>query len=149
MRTVLFLLGAMCLVAAGCSDVPRSKIHGTITYKGKPLTNATVTFFSSDNMTHMAVLTDSGTYTVQGVPRGPVKVTVQSDVPRPASRANPGRAAFGDVPAETKDGKRDPEPSPEAKATWPIVPPNYNDPAKSGLSFELKEENQEWSVDLK
>jgi hypothetical protein len=148
MRNICLAVGLLVLVASGCGDVPRSKIHGTIKYQGKPLTNATVTFFSSDNMTHMAILNPDGTYTVDRVPRGKVKVCIQSDVPRPASKGNPKPKGFGEVPAETKDGKRDPVPE-EAKATWPILPPNYNDPDKSGLSFELKEADQEWSVELK
>jgi hypothetical protein len=147
-RISCFLFGVVLLIA-GCGDTPRSKIHGTIKYQGKPLTNATLTFFAKDNSTHMAILNPDGTYTVDRVPRGPIKVSIQSDVPRPASKGQFAKG-FGEMPAETKDGKRDPAPGPaEPKATWPIVPANYNDPEKSGLSFELKEPDQEWSVELK
>jgi hypothetical protein len=125
--------------------VARSDIHGVIQYEGKPVTDATVIFIASDNKTHLARLKEDGSYHVTGVAQGPVKVSIQSSAPRVAPRADP-RSEYGKVGvAEAKDAAR---PRPVAPAGT-VIPAIYQDPEKSGLAFDLKEVNQEWSIDLK
>jgi hypothetical protein len=146
-------LGAAALVAAvvltGCGgDVPRGRVHGTIKHQGKPLKDATLIFVASDNKTHSAQLKPDGTFEVSGVAYGPVKASIQPLLPRSAVKADPdpkrpqtGKAGVVDEKASFKP----PEDQPKA----PHFLAQYTDAEKSGLTFELKQSDQEWSVDLK
>lgn len=150
MRILKFAAALVAAVAlAGCGDVPRGRIHGTVTYQGKPLTDATVIFIAKDNQTHLADLKADGSYEVTGVAYGPVKVSVQQAQARVASKADPtaGGAAKSGV-VDEKAGKA-PPPPPQPKVSGPRLPALYTDPDKSGLTFELKEPDREWSADLK
>ena len=83
MRFVLLAAGvAAAVVLAGCGgDVPRGRVHGTVTVNGRPLTGATVIFLASDNKTHVVDLKSDGTFDVPGVAFGTVKVSVQATAP--------------------------------------------------------------------
>lgn len=152
MRFVLVAAAvAAAVVLTGCSgDVPRGRVHGTIKLNGKPLTGATVIFLAKDNKTHVLALKPDGSYEVTGVALGPVKVSVQVDAPRSAVKGEfdpPSSAAKGVT--DEKAGKAPPSAEPKAKADGVRIPAQYADADKSGLSFELKGADQEWSVDLK
>ena len=125
------------LVASGCGDVPRSNIHGTVKYQGRPLASGMVIFLAKDNKTHLVDLNPDGTYQVTGVARGPVKVSIQQLQPRPYPKSEQA--------ADEKDQARRPS---EPKSIGPRIPASYADPEQSGLLFELREPDQEWSVDL-
>src|SRR2546430_2386810 len=87
-----FVVGTAVLVlvvALGCGERPRSRVSGTVTYQGKPLAGAVVTFFGSDNQTYTADTKPDGAYEVAGVPRGPVRVAVQVPPARPKPRPDP------------------------------------------------------------
>jgi hypothetical protein len=157
MRLTLFAATVLAAVAlTGCGDVPRGRLHGTVKYQGKPLTGATVIFLAGDNKTHLAKLKPDGTYDVSGVALGTIKVSIQQDLPEVASKADPRSAASrsqskSDVTDEkaAKAPAAPPPPAPE-KTDWKHrLPVQYADAEKSGLTFELKESDQDWSVDLK
>ena len=146
MRIVFFAAAFLAATAlTGCGDIPRGSIHGTVKYQGKPLTDSTVIFIAKDNQTHPAVLKADGSYEVHGVAQGLVKVSVQQAQPRVPAKAEPGR---GGSKAGVVDEKAA-APAPVARITGPRLPAQYTDPDKSGQTFELKEADQEWSVDLK
>lgn len=149
----LFLFATALFTAAllsGCGDVPRSTIHGVVKYQGKPLSNATVIFIASDNRSHLANLHPDGSYTAAGVAQGLVKVSIQAALPHVASRPEPklelgSKAGVG----ESKDQARRTAPPPSIEGEASKLPALYTDPEKSGLSFELKQSDFEWSIDLK
>lgn len=152
MRALILAVGtAAAVVLAGCGgDGPRGTVHGTVKFQGKPLTGATVIFLASDNKTHVLNLSPDGAYTVTGVAYGPVKVSVQSEKERYAVKGQfdgPSSEAKG-VKDEKAGVKSSSAPEPKAKA-GPAIPAQYADASTSGLSFELKQADQEWSVDLK
>ena len=140
--TVLFLVG--------CSGDPhqRGQLHGTVTYKGKPLTNGMVIFMGADQQSHIADLDQNGSYKIDRIPFGPVKVAIQQQQPRPASRPKPSANTKGGM-SESKDAAREVEPPPEPKQSGVMVPVIYNNAESSGLVFEMKESNQEWNGELK
>lgn len=150
MRLILLAATAAAVLLAGCGrDVPRGRVHGKVTLNGKPLTGATVVFVAHDGKTHVLNLGPDGSYAVEGVALGPVKVAVQADAPKVASKGEfdvPSSAAKGVT--DEKAGKAA-APPPEPKAAPPRVSPQYANAEKSGLTFELKGADQEWSVDLK
>lgn len=144
------LFAVVVALAAGCGDIPRSRLHGTVTVGGKPLTGATVIFVGSDSMTYLADLKPDGSYEVTGVPRGAVRVSVQKAPHRPPPRPNPSpaQAAAKGVRDEKAEAPPAPPPVP-AGPTGPAVAAKYGDPNTSELTFELTQADQEWSVDLK
>lgn len=152
MRIALFAAAvAAAVVFPGCGgDVPRGRVHGTLKFQGKPLTGATVVFLASDNKTHVVDVKADGSYEVSGVARGPVKVSVQPAAPRSAVKGEFDRPLSSQAKGvdDEKAGK-EPVAPPAPKAGAPAVGAQYADADKSGLTFELKEADQEWSVDLK
>ncbi len=153
MRRLCFAaVAVLALVAVGCGDRPRSRVHGVVKLDGKPLTGGTVIFLTSDNMTTVADIQPNGTYAVEGVARGPVKVSVQQPPPRPTPRPNPGAGgkpndvSAGDDAVRKRGGE---EPAPPPAAAGPRLPAKYTDPAQSGLAFELADGDSLYNIDLK
>ncbi len=135
---------------SGCSDVPRSRIHGVVKFQGKSLTDATIVFIASDNKTHLANLKADGSFEVSGVAQGLVKVSIQQAQPKVTPRPDPTSSGGGSKAGVVDEKARAIRPAtPAAKDNGPRLPELYTDPEKSGLSLELKELDQEWSVDLK
>lgn len=149
MRYSLFTAAVVAAVAlSGCGDVPRSSIHGTVKFQGKPLTDATVIFIASDNKTHPVNLKADGSFQVSGVAQGSVKTSIQQALPRVAARPDPtfsGASKGGVVDEKASASRRGPPPS---KNSGPRLPEKYADSERSGLGFDLKQPDQEWSVDL-
>lgn len=137
-------------VLSGCNDVPRSRIHGIVKFQGKPLTDASVIFIASDNKTHIVNLKSDGSFDVSGVAQGLVKVSVQQALPKVAPRPDPSHSSGSKAGVVDEKAKAvRPEPPVTTKDSGPRLPTLYTDPEKSGLSLELKELDQEWSIDLK
>src|SRR5262245_28735020 len=141
-------IGTLLLVAAAGCDAPRSRVHGTVKHQGKPLAGALITLFGADNMTYSTTTDADGTYAVDRVPRGKVRVSVQVEGPRPRPRPDPGKVKAGGSPAQIEDAakmNRLPEPPPPStpKAAVGALPARYGDPNTSELAFELKDPDQE------
>jgi hypothetical protein len=120
-----------------------------VKFQGKPLTDATIVFIASDNRTHLANLKADGSFEVSGVAQGLVKVSIQQSLPKVAPRPDPtsgGGSKAGVVDEKARATRPAP---PAARDNGPRMPELYTDPEKSGLTLELKELDQEWSVDLK
>jgi len=135
---------------SGCGGgVPRSRIHGIVKFQGVPLSDATIIFIASDNKTHLVNLKADGSYDVSGVAQGTVKVSIQQALPKVAPRPDPsaGGGSKGGVVDEKADRRRK-EPSSPAKDDIARLSTTYADPEASGLMFELKEADKEWSIDL-
>jgi hypothetical protein len=142
MRALLMAtLLAAPLLLPGC-DAPRSRVHGTVKVQGRPVTGGTIIFQTKDPQAFAAELKADGSYEVSGLPRGTIRVSVQPLPPKGPGKSvgGPGGAA----PDPAKQAPPDPPPPP-----GPVVPTLYADANTSGLSFELKDQDQEYSVDLK
>ncbi len=147
----------MVILAAGCGDVPRSRVHGKVTYQGKPVAGVTAVFLASDNSTYPVDLKADGSYEVSGVPRGAVKVSLQQAEGRPGAKSEValGARKSGVSSEESKDNQKgasrmtEPSGNPIIPVAGPRLPAVYTDPERSGLGFDLKDPDQAWSVDLK
>jgi hypothetical protein len=135
------------LVAPGCG-VPRARVHGTLKYEGKPLGGANLTFFSADNATFPVRTRSDGTYQVDRVPQGTVRVSVQMPQRRSKSRPEPKAAQKANEEAGIKSWQERPQLD-EPAAPRIKLPDRYGNPETSELSFELKEPDQDYSIDLK
>ena len=113
MRVMLFVAAVLAATAlSGCGDMPRGRLHGTVTWQGKPLTGATVIFLAKDNKTHLAKLKPDGSYEVSGVALGPIKVSVQQDLPAVAAKADPRLTSQAKGVVDEKAGKAPTAPPP-------------------------------------
>jgi hypothetical protein len=106
------------LLLAGCAP-GLGQVSGKVKYKGQPLPTGTITFYDQKNNPTSSAIGPDGSYSVQKVAAGPVKITVS--VPMNIS-------FMGDRPP----------PGPKA----PPLPAKYIDPEKSGLDFEVKAGDQ-------
>jgi hypothetical protein len=143
---------AVLLVVPGCGT-PRARVHGTVKYQGKPLGGALITFYSADNATFSAPTRPDGTYQVTGVPQGTVRVSVQISGPGPlfGQKARRDYIKEGDPKPGKKNWEEKRKRVNKSAAPSPriILPARYGNPDTSELSFELKELDQDYSIDLK
>jgi len=115
------------LVLSGCGSHPY--VAGKVTYKDKNLTYGTVSFVGSDGKKQAASILGDGSYKLVEPPLGTVKVCVE---------AKPIKLNLGKD--KDKKAQKDP-PSP--------IPAHYADPAKSGLTTEIKEGANTYDIELK
>jgi hypothetical protein len=144
------IAAALVALLGGCGQ-PRSQVHGTVHYKGKPLSAGTIVFLAPDNQAYPVRIQPDGSYQVASLPRGRVRVAVQAATPRLPSRPQPGAKdsdGLATDAAKTDDAaKRRRKPL----STTPAVtfPSRYGNPEQSGLDFDLQAPDQEYSIDLK
>lgn len=150
-RLCVAAVAVLALLAAGCGERPRSRVHGVVKYEGKPLAGGMLIFLTADNMTTVADIQPDGTYAVDGVARGSVKVSVQVPPPRPTPRPQPGAGGPPkDVAADDdKARRRGGEEATPPPTVGVQLAPKYADPVQSGLAFDLTEADFEYNVDLK
>jgi hypothetical protein len=83
MRALFLMVFAagVALVTGGpmsAAEEELGTVEGTVTYQGKPLTDATITFHLKDDQFVGAKIKKEGKYRLDRVPAGTVKVTVDS-----------------------------------------------------------------------
>jgi hypothetical protein len=128
-------LALLALVALGCGG--RGNVSGKVTYQGKFLVFGTVLFEGSDGSLRQGNIASDGSYTVRDVAPGEAKVAVSS--------LNPKSSDF--IPMQREGGKP-PPPRPEFPGWFPI-PPKYDAPFTSGLTYPIKGGNNEINIELK
>ena len=130
-------VGAVVLLLAvtGCAD-RKSEVTGRVSYKGKPLVFGTITFAPKGATAGptSAEIRPDGTYSVLGLPPGPVQIGVFSPDPK--------------IPRETKNGK-ELWPTAADRNAWFPIPSQYNQPFSSGLDIVLTPGQNTHDVDLK
>jgi hypothetical protein len=143
MRIVAPLLCLAALALAGCGPAAGT-ISGKVTYKDKPLPGGSVTFLTSDQKVKSATIGTDGTYQIAGVTVGPAKIGVS---PPAAPTALPkgmkmDASKMGGAP-EGSAVALPPDTKPVA------LPPQYQDPAKSGETYTVTAGKQEHDIHLK
>lgn len=128
----------LLVLATGCSDGSAGSISGKVVYQNKPLQGGKLTF-AHDKGTFYATIAEDGTYEVDKVPVGEVRIAVSSG----------GRSV---APPRPIRGKMSPQL--EKKLTTKpagniAVPDRYRDPEKSGLTYEVHYGKQTHDIDLK
>ena len=125
---------ALAVAAAGCGGDGKQRLApltGTVTYKGKPVVGASMTFIPDDTTLRPAIaLTDAdGRYVMEtyepkdgaAVGSGRIAISLRG----PSKKVKPG---MGDAALEQL-----------AEAGDPLVPIRYFDPDKSGLRYDVKD----------
>lgn len=149
LQTVLVLVFAS--LSMGCGS--RGTVSGKVYYRGKLLTTGTVTFVpqaGGEVGARTARISADGSYRVDKVPVGPVKIAVISysgpAATLPRSRVSDMRSAEPPkgAPPEMKDIL--PRKQTTADAS---VPQQYADPDKSGVTYTVKSGAQEFDIEIK
>jgi hypothetical protein len=136
------LLG-LPLFLAGCGS--RSTVSGTVKYKGQIVKTGSITFVPADGGKGGAQgdIKD-GTYTVKGLKPGPMKIAIYTPAgARVPETTEPGRTP--QIPKEAAAFMKGGLPKDEEQVA---VPPEYNDPEKSGLTFTVKPGKQTHDIDI-
>lgn len=128
--TIIVLVGAMSMTGGG----RKSEVTGKVTYKGKPVIYGAVILVSSDGAAAAAgPIKPDGTYTVTGMKPGEVRVGVISRDPAVQQRQHNKRWAKITRPVEQASLK-----APVDRKKWFFLPPKFEEPETSGVSFTLK-----------
>lgn len=121
-------LGLM-IACTGCGP-SYGDVRGTVTLNGKPVTKGIVIFLDETNLPYSGEIQPDGTYSIQKIPAGPVKVYAYTRPPSSATLRTRDPAA----PAE-KPGPDD-------------IPAKYANPETSGLSTTIKSGSNEFNLAL-
>jgi len=121
------------LAAAGCGGGRNvAPVSGKVTYAGEPLANGTVAFVGEDGRTDSSPLKEDGSYLIAKAPIGPVKIGVQTFPPSPM-------VIRPDAP---------PSAATKPNLKYVRLPPRYNDPNKSGLTYTVQPGPQTHDIPL-
>ena len=138
-------LGALALAVAmgvvGCG-AGKGTISGKVTYKGTALKGGRVGFLASNQQNFVGDIGEDGTYIVSNVPSGPAKVSVQTSYMRDTART----AKHYKVPEGAPPGLGG---GPDLSKRYVPIPENYEEPDKSGLTWDVKRGDQTHDIDLK
>jgi hypothetical protein len=131
----LALAGSVAAIGLACgsskkisTDPSKARLVGKITYQGKPFPGIILVQSEDNSRTAQAAFAPDGSYVVTDVPIGKVKLGL---LPPPRPRRRP-------VPEGQDSEIKQPN----------MIPPQYNDPSKSGLTVEIHGGRTEYSVDL-
>jgi hypothetical protein len=133
-RTLRLAAAAALIALAGCGggNPKTAPVKGTVTYKGRPVPNGTVTFIPESGPTATGELGPDGSYTLTTFRRGDGAVPGRYTVVIVAMQDNAGR-----LPEE-----RTPLPP-------PIVPEKYTSAVTSDLRAEVEDKENTLDFPLK
>ena len=131
-RLRLLLLAGLVVAAAGGCGGGTGDLRGKVTFNGKPVTSGTVQVFLPDGSTRTSAIAPDGSYAVNDVPTGAVRIGVSS--PNPKQRYD-DLIAF----AKTEEQKKKAVPPDSATVkSWVGLPDAAAQPESSGLSATIK-----------
>jgi hypothetical protein len=127
------------MVLSGCSGEPNATVSGKVTYKGKPVTSGVVVLVGQGGQASApGVVREDGTYVITKAPVGPVKVSFDNPPPYLPPQAYQRQAPMD---KETKEAIK-------LASRYSPTPPQYKNPALSGLSVELKRGSNQFDIAL-
>lgn len=143
----------LCLLSLpGCgSELNLAAVSGTVTYQGKPLANATITFIpKGEGSLGVAVTADDGSYRIltggeDGVTPGPCSVTVSKMESSGNGQAVLEKMSEADRQKMMMSGKM-----PKSIGGTPksAIPAQYGNAMTSGLSFDVKVGSNNFPIEL-
>jgi hypothetical protein len=126
-----------------------------VTYKpkNKPVVFGTVMVMGSDGRPYYGEIKKDGSYTIENVPSGTVKVTVNS--PDPRANTGPTRQEPGAMPgkptagaAAAPGGPTPPSVPDDIVKAWFPIPDKYGDVTSSGLKTDVKRGDSTFNIEL-
>jgi hypothetical protein len=128
---------------AGCGRT--GTVTGKVTYNGTALKGGNVVFYTADNRPFATEIAEDGTYTVEKVPAGPVKITVETESLRPAA----GSRSYSPPPGSNSPADYKPPDHREMAKRYVAIPTRYAEASQSGLTYEVKSGKNDHPIDLK
>src|SRR5437016_2684281 len=128
------LVGLLVVGGLGCGGNPNrpplAKVNGSLTYKGKPLAKANISFLPETKgiVSGLGVTDENGHYALStyesndGAPVGKHRVAISLRGPPEKVKPNMGDAYYEEMEGVGK----------------PLIPQKYFDPAKSGLTADVQ-----------
>jgi hypothetical protein len=143
----LTAMACLCLVvslAAGCGGPsgPQGKVHGKVTYQGKPIsTGAMVSFLSDSGAAASGMVSADGAYQVRSmngdtIPAGKYKVLI---TPPSGPQMTPEEAMNASMAKKDKD---------QGPAADPTIPAQYRSILQTPASYEIKAGDNEINIEL-
>jgi hypothetical protein len=124
--TLLALIVSMG--ATGCAGGKKCTITGTVSYKGTPLKGGNITFVSTaGKLTVSGVIAEDGSYKLQNVPAGTVKICVETRSLLPPIGA---MTDAGPMAGKMGAGKNPPTYAPPPGMNSDYKPPQIEDKSK-------------------
>jgi hypothetical protein len=120
------------------------QLTGKVTVGGKPVVLGTVSAIGSDGVARYGQIQPDGTYKIEGIPGGEVKIVVVS--PNPADMGNRRSAGKGEDARAAQAG--DTPVSPELAKQWIAVPAEAGDPAKTKLKTTVGKGTNTFNIEL-
>lgn len=147
-QTAFSIVAFVAVVSiSGCGG-GKASVKGKVSYQGKPILMGSVLLVGPDGVTFTGNIEPDGSYVVEGVASGAVRVGVISRKPVGGNRGNPE----SDRPRRTTDGAASPRnlpPPPAELSKWFEIPAKYEEPTTSGLEKTIKSgENKDVNIDL-
>jgi hypothetical protein len=127
------------LLFAGCSAA-KGSLSGTVTYQDRPVVYGTVFAVCTDGITRSADIQPNGSYRLENLPIGEVKLAVLSPEP-PKNAAHERR---GD---RSGRGKTAPIPTVD-RSKWFKIPEKYSDPRLSSLATTISAGHSTFELQL-
>jgi hypothetical protein len=126
------LAGGLLLLPSGCGFFENAgTVSGTVQYKGRPLSEGSVSFVCGNGQVATGVIDQAGRYVVSHVPTGSAKITVQ--------------VVSAEVPPMSFVGAPQ---SVQGAAAGPKIPMRYSMAATSGLQHSVTKGKQQFNIDL-
>jgi hypothetical protein len=127
-------------------------VSGKVFYQGKPLPGGTVTFVPEKGDSRTATIHADGSYRIDKIVVGPVKIgVIYSGGPSaslPRSRVSGVMGRGGPIPQGAPPEVKDILPS-GGGSEQVTIPKLYEDPDKSGLTYTVKSGSQDFDIKLK
>jgi hypothetical protein len=143
---------SVAVLAAGCGG--RGSVSGKVYFQDQPLGGGTIVFTSADGQgSKVADIQPDGTYTIEAIPAGPVRIAVETESVRPA-RSGTGAPPGLPMPPPDKipsgvDAKTVYSAGRPVPRKFTPIPRDYADSAKSGLEYAVTPGPQQHDIRLK
>jgi hypothetical protein len=131
-RRFLGLWLLLAVLGCGFGQRDEGEVNGKVLFKGQPLPSGTVKFVGADGKLAFAVIEKDGSYRIREVAVGRAKISVVSHPRVPEGFQRSGR----DAPVVRME-------------KGVTIPPHYNDPEKSGLTYDVKSGEQTFDIKLR
>jgi hypothetical protein len=131
------------LALSGCGR-PTASVSGKVTYRGQPVPGGRIFFVTEQGERHGADLGEDGSYSLNNVPAGTLRVGVDNtalywlEQTRTSKRASRLRQAVQHVLAK----------APPPSGRYVPLPAHYRDPAASGLRANVRHGSQQLDFNL-
>jgi hypothetical protein len=134
-----WMLMTLLLVACGCHNT--ATVTGNVRYRGRAVTYGSVIFLNADKTARSGVIAPDGSYAVENVPPGNVRIGVISH--DPAKGRSIVRGQKPGLPGQQGTSTQEP-----AVKTWFPLPANYENPERSGLVCTVSAGQINHDIDL-